>query len=208
MKLISLNVGRPTLLAVEGRTLSTAINRRPAQGPVTLTRDGLAGDRVADARYHGGEHKALCCYPHEHYAHWSERLGVTLDVPAFGENLTTLGLVENEVCIGDRFAVGDAVIEVSGPRLPCRKLAMKHRRPDLPSWIRDAGFTGFYLRVITEAAIEAGADITLLDRPHPGFILLRVTRNRFDPAPDRAFIDRLAAIPQLDPAWWSNLIQG
>src|ERR1051325_11063003 len=106
MRVVSLNIGRPQLRLKEGRPYSTAINRRPVDGPVELTATGFVDDRVSDSKNHGGPDKAVCCYPVEHYAYWRERLAAEMPLPSFGENFTTEGLLEEDVCIGDTFDVG------------------------------------------------------------------------------------------------------
>ena len=111
MRIISLNIGRPQLHLRDGRPYSTAIDRRPVEGPLELTESGLVDDRVSDSKSHGGPDKALCCYPHEHYAAWRALLASPLTVPSFGENLTTEGLLEDAICIGDTLAIGSAVLQ-------------------------------------------------------------------------------------------------
>ena len=120
MHLISLNVGQPQLVLRGGRRYSTAINKQPVDGSLNLENTGLEGDRQADAANHGGSDKAVCCYPHEHYEYFASRLEVaSLAIPSFGENFTTSGLLEDQVCIGDTFEVGDAVVQISQRRDPC-----------------------------------------------------------------------------------------
>ena len=206
MKIVSLSLGRPRIVVRGGRQYSTAIDRRPVDGPVELTPEGFVGDRVADNRWHGGPDKAICCYPHEHYAHWSRELGVELSIPSFGENFTTSGLLESEVCIGYRFRIGDAILQVSQPRQPCWKLAGKHSQPALPKWIVAKGYTGFYFRVLEAAPIAAGQTIELLDRPHPEMPVDRAMwiMAGIAPAEGRA---ELAALPELSQDWREALLK-
>lgn len=193
MKIVSLNVGRPMLRAVAGRQYKTAIGRRAADSPVPLTTEGLAGDHVADSDNHGGPDRAVCCYPVEHYEHWRQRLGRSLDVPSFGENLTTAGLLESEVCVGDTFGIGDAVVQISHLRQPCWKLANHLAEPQLPKWINQLGFTGWYMRVLSEGQVQAGNAVQLEDRPHPDLtvhLLNRVLRDAdIEPQVIARFID-------------------
>lgn len=168
MKVISLNVGRPQIVLHQGRQYSTSINRTPVDGPVALTARGFVGDRVADSERHGSPDQAVCCYPHEHYAPWADRLGRAPIIPAVGENLTTTGLLEHQVCIGDTYRVGEALLQVSQPRGPCWKLANKHDAPQLVRWIEETGFSGFYFRVLEPAPIAAGDPIALVSRINPG----------------------------------------
>jgi MOSC domain-containing protein YiiM len=165
MRVISVSAGRPALVVCNGRTYSTAINKRPARGTVELNAEGLAGDRVADDRHHGGPDQALCCYPYEHYPHWQKQLNRFLEPPAFGENLTTQGLLETGTCIGDILEVGSARVQVTQPRQPCWKLANRHHERRLPAWINALGYTGFYMRVLEPGEVCAGDELTLVERP-------------------------------------------
>jgi len=120
----------------------------------------LEGDQQADLSVHGGRDKAVYAYPSEHYPFWKKQLpGVELPWGAFGENLTTSGWLEKDVCIGDRFAIGSAEVVVTQPRLPCFKLNLKFERDDMARRFLASGFTGFYFRVLREGEIGAGDEI-------------------------------------------------
>lgn len=199
--LVSLNIGRPQLLVKNGRQYSTAINRGPVPGPLELGVEGLAGDRVSDLNVHGGPDKAVCCYPSEHYPHWREKLGTPMDVPSFGENFTTAGLLETDVCIGDVFGVGGATVQVSQPRQPCGKLASKHDEPRLIHWVNESRFTGFYFRVLTPGAVRAGDPIELHARTHADLTIARLIEVRLSGEIDEATCRRLAALPELAQSW-------
>ena len=201
MEVMSVNVGRPALLSHGGRRYSSAINRRRVEGAIELTEAGLAGDRVADAENHGGPDKALCCYPHEHYRHWSEQLASTLEIPAFGENLTVAGLLEDQVAIGDTFRIGTATVQISQPRQPCAKLARKHDHAELVRWVEQTGYTGFYLRTLEPGSLQAGDAIEPLDHPHPELTVARVMAVRFDRQPDADLLERLVDTEALSIVW-------
>lgn len=166
--LVSLNVGEPQPLSHPKGVVMTAIVKRPVTSEVHLTATGLDGDKQADTIFHGGPDKAVCVYPVEHYAYWERRLGIALHPGAFGENFTTTGLLESEVCIGDIYRVGDAVVQLSQPRQPCYRLAARYQRPELPKWVVATGFTGFYLRTVQPGPVGAGHALELLERPSPG----------------------------------------
>ena len=205
MRVVSLNIGRPSLLVRNERRYSTAINRRPVAGPVLLELTGFEGDRVADAESHGGPDKAVCCYPHEHYAHWNRELGLDLAVPSFGENLTTEGLLESEMCIGDVFRIGDAVVQISQPRQPCWKLANHRENPELPKLINEMGYTGFYLRVLKPGQLTGGDTITISERPHPGLTVLLTTRTFLAHRPDRGLLKCMVRVPELSASWQKRM---
>jgi MOSC domain-containing protein YiiM len=116
---------------------------------VWLTQLNLAGDFQADQRNHGGPDQALCVYCGVHYAYWSRQLGQELTAGSFGENLTLAGSwTEADVCIGDVFALGEAVVQVTQPRSPCWKIARRWQTPLLSLWMQETGYTGWYMRVL------------------------------------------------------------
>lgn len=200
MRVVSLHIGRPSLVVRIGRPFSTAINRRVAPGPQQLTPTGFVGDRVADTRHHGGPDRAVNCYPREHYAWLVEQLGHEVEMPAFGENLTTEGLLETDVCIGDTFRVGTALVQVSQPRQPCWKLAHKHGAPELPRRMVAAGFTGFYVRILEVGTVQAGDTLELSHRPHPGLTIRRTAHSVLLQG-DTETLHLLAAAPELSASW-------
>ena len=201
MRLASLNLGRPQIVLRDGRRYSTAINRRPVEGRVMLTADGLDGDRVGNRNVHGGPDKAICCYPREHYPHFARLLGVELPVPSFGENFTTAGLLETSVCIGDTFRAGSATVQVTQPREPCFKLAGKHREPRMIEWINETGFCGFYVRVLQSGEVGAGDAIERVKSGHADLTIERLLRVRVSNSGDRDLWSRLACIPELSASW-------
>lgn len=156
MEIISLNVGRPVTVDYRGKPLETGIYKKPVQGSVQLHTLGFEGDGQADLKHHGGPDKAVCAYPLEHYSYWEQQLGKKLEYSAFGENITTTGLLETQVCIGDVYEIGTTLLQVSQPRYPCFKLSQKHGPADLPAQVLDTKYSGFYFRVIREGEISAG----------------------------------------------------
>ena len=165
MKLISVNVGRPRSVDWGGRRVRSAIWKSPLAGRVRVTRLNLEGDKQSDLRVHGGPDKAVYVYPAEHYAFWRAELP-ELDLPwgAFGENLTTEGLLEGDVRIGDSFRAGSAEFRVTQPRMPCYKLTVRFDREDMVQRFLDSGRTGFYLAVVEEGEIGAGDAVERIAR--------------------------------------------
>src|SRR5882724_12583457 len=157
MRVLSVNVGSPREVQWQGRPVRTSIWKSPVTGPVIVKTLNLDGDQQADLTVHGGEKKAVYVYPSEHYALWRAELpGVDLPWGAFGENLTTEGLMEDSVHIGDRFRIGSAELVVTQPRMPCFKLGIRFGRPDIVKRFLRSGRTGFYLTVTREGQVEAG----------------------------------------------------
>lgn len=161
MRIISVNVGLPRDLTYGDGVVASGIVKQPAAGPVAVGRINLAGDAQADLSVHGGVDKAVYAYPHEHYAAWRRELGRDdLEPGHFGENLTVEGLPEDAVGIGDVFRVGSALLQVSQPRVPCFKLAIRMGDPGFVKPFLRSGRVGFYLRVLDEGVVEAGDPIT------------------------------------------------
>jgi len=167
MKLISVNTGLPREVTWHGRNISTAIFKQPVEGRVALRRLNLDGDRQADLSVHGGEDKAVYCYPVEHYEYWRRELP-RRDFPmaVFGENFTTDGLLEGGVHLGDQFCIGSAEVVVTQPRLPCYKLGVRFQCDEMVKLFLKSGRTGFYLAVISEGEVGSGDEITVIAR-HP-----------------------------------------
>jgi len=132
MKIVSVNVGLPREVVWKGTTVQTAIFKEPVAGPVPIRELNLAGDQQADLIVHGGSDKAVYGYPAEHYEYWRKQLpNTSLSWGAFGENLTTEGLWEDMLCIGDLLRVGSAVLQLTQPRMPCYKLELRFNRNDM-----------------------------------------------------------------------------
>jgi MOSC domain-containing protein YiiM len=159
MHVISINVGLPRRVEWDGEVVETAIFKEPVAGAVRVHRLNLEGDRQADLTVHGGADKAVYAYPSEHYPFWREELETDLPWGAFGENLTTSGVSERDVRIGDRLRIGSAEFVVTQPRTPCFKLAMRFKRADMARRFQQSGRTGFYLAVIREGSLTAGDEI-------------------------------------------------
>lgn len=157
MQIVSLNIGLPRDVVWHGRTVTTGIFKEPVAGRVALRRLNLDGDRQADLSVHGGPFKAVYCYPVEHYAPWTEELGGgALPMGAFGENLTTEGLNEDDVHIGDEFSIGTARVVVTQPRMPCYKLGIRFQDDGMVKRFLASRRTGFYLAVVREGDLGAG----------------------------------------------------
>jgi MOSC domain-containing protein YiiM len=155
--IVAISVGGPREVAWNGKTILTSIFKSPRPGPVRVGRTNLEGDAQSDLTVHGGPWKAVYAYPSEHYPAWRAELpDADLDWGAFGENLTTAGLLEHDVWIGDRFRAGTAEFVVTQPRMPCFKLGIRFGRPDMVRRFQESGRSGFYLSVASEGVIEAG----------------------------------------------------
>jgi MOSC domain-containing protein YiiM len=157
---LSVNVGQPKRVPVREGSVLTSIFKAPVEGRVAVRRHNIAGDRQSDLKAHGGPYKAVYSYASEHYAFWAEQLpGIELPYGVFGENLTTQGLTEKAVCIGDQFRVGSAVLQVTQPRMPCFKLAIRFGRADMVKRFWQSQRSGIYFSIVKEGDLAAGDPI-------------------------------------------------
>jgi MOSC domain-containing protein YiiM len=205
MKLLSLNVGRPRQVETPRGPVLTAIWKFPIEGRMALRRFNIDGDQQADLRVHGGEYKAVYLYPSEHYPFWRGELpGMDLPPGMFGENLTTEGVDEQEVQIGDRFRIGTAVLQVSQPRMPCYKLGLKFGRSDMVKRFWLSGRSGVYFSIVEEGELGAGDEIVPVSRVPDGISVAELVRLYRDPAPDPARI-QVALNAPLGGSWKREL---
>ncbi len=205
MKIVSLNIGLPREVLWHGRIVTTGIFKQPVEGRVALRKLNLDGDRQADLTVHGGEYKAVYCYPVAHYGYWTRELpGRQLPMGMFGENLTTNGLLEDSVQIGDQFAVGSAEVIVTQPRLPCYKLGVRFQADGMVKRFLASGRTGFYLAVTREGEVGAGDEIKVIGRDHNGIPVSEITRlyiaKRYADD-DVASVDRALQVAALPESW-------
>ena len=184
----------------------SAIAKTPVDGPVQIGWDGFAGNAVADLVHHGGWDKAIHLYPQDHYDWWRQRKPgqPLLDAPgAFGENIASRGMTETQICLGDRFSLGSAIVEVSHGRQPCWKLDHRFAARDVMATIVKTGHCGIYFRVIREGEAMAGTRMDLLDRPWPDWSIARVFRLLIGGGhkADSQAVRALADMPVLAEAW-------
>ncbi|MEW5769599.1 MAG: MOSC domain-containing protein [Pseudomonadota bacterium] len=204
-RLLSLHLGRIRAFGPRGEP--SAIDKQPHAGAARIGPLGLEADAQADRRHHGGPDKALHHYPREHYAPWCAELPgqAALFVPGgFGENLSTLGLTEATVCVGDVFGLGNAVLQVSQGRKPCWKLNTRFGVEDMARRVQDTGRTGWYYRVLQAGEVTAGDALALLERPCPEWPLARAWRLLYQAPPlpeDQDALAELAELPQLAQGW-------
>ncbi len=197
----SVNVGRPRPLAVGDGTVPSGIVKEPVPGRVAVGATNLDGDGQADLTVHGGVDKAVYAYPLEHYAHWTAALGRDdLSPGRFGENLTTEGLLEDDVLVGDVLRIGSALLEVSQPRVPCFKLAARMDDPAFARPFLRSGRVGFYLRVLEQGELGAG-DAIVRERRGEGGLSIRAATALLSDGADADALERAAAVPALAEGW-------
>jgi MOSC domain-containing protein YiiM len=202
MRVVSVNVGRPRQVAWRGELVSTGIFKEPVAGPVRIAGVNLAGDEQADLTVHGGRDKAVYAYPAEHYPLWQEELGRELPWGSFGENLTVEGMpLEDGTAVGDRWRVGTAELVVTQPRLPCFKLGIRFGDPGMVKQFLASGRSGYYLRIATEGAVQAGDPIELLGHETPNVPVAEITRLYTRGRHDVEGLESAVAVASLPESW-------
>jgi MOSC domain-containing protein YiiM len=202
MRVLSVNVGLPREVVWRGKPITTGIYKEPVATRVPLRRLNLDHDRQADLRVHGGPEKAVYAYPSEFYELWSrERPELAFRPGAFGENLTTAGLLDDDVNIGDRFRIGSAELVVTQPRLPCFKLGIKMGRDEFVTEFLERGLLGFYFAVVEEGEVAAGDAIVELERHPQQFRVTEVARLYARDRDDIEGMRRAAALNALPQGW-------
>ena len=198
LRLLSIQTGLPETRGDSGSRdpmqsqWMSGIFKQPVLGRVFLSREGLEGDGQADRENHGGPDRAVLMYATSSYARWREE-GLELPPGAFGENFTLEGLDETTMCVGDTFALGEAVVQVSQPRGPCWKISRRWNRADLLPRVIATGRTGWYGRVVREGFVTAPIDGVWRERPCPGWSVARIAALRNDPAAAIEDLEYLAA---------------
>lgn len=201
-KVVSVNVGLPRVVDTPRGPVRTGIFKFPTEGPVEVRGDQLDGDGQADLESHGGDNKAVYGYPSEHYPTWAKEIGRDDLTPGqFGENLTTEGLLETEVVIGDVFRIGSAALQVSQPRSPCFKLGIRMGDPTFVREFLRSGRPGFYFRVVEEGALQEGDTIERIERGSTGITVHELWDLSFGSATDPARRRLALGIPTLGPEW-------
>jgi MOSC domain-containing protein YiiM len=205
MRVVSVNVGMPREVEWNGRKVLTGIFKNPVATKLAVRRLKIDGDGQADLAVHGGSDKAVYAYPSEHYGFWEERRGRELTPGIFGENLTTEGLLEDAVHIGDEFRVGTARLVVTQPRLPCFKLGIRFDDPGMVKSFLQAGKPGIYFAVLEEGAFGPGDPINRLAVDGSRITVAEMFRLVLDRDPVPAASRRLLAVPALAAVWRQEL---
>jgi MOSC domain-containing protein YiiM len=204
MKLISVNVGLPRLVMRHDEPVSTGIFKEPVAGRVMLRTLNLEGDRQADLSVHGGPSKAVYAYPSEHYECWKKELpDRELPWGMFGENFTTMGLLETELNIGDKFRIGTAAVMITEPRMPCYKLGLKFGRSDILKRFLASKRTGFYFAVLQEGEVGAGDEFQLIERDAHGVRVSDITQLYVGDKHNTELLRRAVAVEALPESWRS-----
>ena len=199
MNVLSVNVGIPTTITWGNRTFETGIYKHPTTDRLSVTNLNLSGDAQADLTVHGGLDKAVYAYDTAHYSFWQQHLPSRTDWSPglFGENLTTAGLLDDEVRIGDVFRIGTVLLRAVQPRFPCFKLNARFDDRLMAKRFSDAGRCGIYFRVVEEGHIQAGDAIERIEEAAEGVTIRDVAIWYFGQTTDADALERLYALPHL-----------
>ena len=200
--LLSVNVGMPRDVTWHGRTVHTAVWKKPVAGPRMVRRLNIDGDGQGDLAGHGGEQRAVFVYQIESYRYWQEQLGRDdFEYGQFGENFTVQGLADDQVCIGDRYRIGGAVFEVTQPRVTCFRVGIRMDDPQMPGLLVSHHRPGFYFRVLTEGTVAAGQEIIKLASGPEGMTVAETDALLYLPGHPRQQVLRALRIPALSGGW-------
>ena len=206
MKILSVNVGLPRAVVAGDRLVHTSIFKSPVAGRIPIRDNNVAGDQQSDLSVHGGRAKAVYVYPHEHYQYWEEQLpDAHLQFGNFGENLTSEGLLEGNVHVGDRLRIGSAEFVVTQPRMPCYKLGIRFGRPDMVKRFLESRRSGFYLAVSREGDVATGDAIEVIERHHAAISIPELLGMYLKEAAPGERLREAVAIPALSDAWREEL---
>jgi ferredoxin-NADP reductase/MOSC domain-containing protein YiiM/ferredoxin len=199
---VSVNVGRPRRLEWQGKTVETAIWKDPIEGPRMVRRINIDGDDQADRLAHGGEHRAVFVYQLDSYRYWERELGRDdFGYGQFGENFTVEGLADNEICIGDRYRIGEALFEVTQPRVTCYRVGIRMSDPAMPTLLVAHHRPGFYFRVLQEGLVEAGDDIEKVADGPEQLTVADIDGLLYLPDKSRPMLERALRVPALSEGW-------
>src|SRR5580692_11004775 len=205
-RLLSLNVGLPRDVTWNGKTVRTAIWKSPVEGRKMVRKLNVVGDAQADLAGHGGEQRAVFVYQMDSYHYWERFLGRNdFSYGQFGENFTVEGLPDSEVCIGDRYRIGDAVLEVTQPRVTCYRVGIRMSEPRMPALLVEHHRPGFYFRVLQEGEVGAGDDIVKIADGPEKITVADIDALLYLPGHSREQLEQALRIPALSKGWQSSL---
>lgn len=203
-KIIELSAGKPKGLTWRGKEYKSAIGKEPVE-EAYLSKEGIRGDDVANHDFHGGPDRALCLYPFEHYAKWETEFGNKLVLPAFGENITSVGLLETEVFIGDIYKIGEATVQVTQGRVPCSTISKFNSIESLLGRVFETCLTGIFFRVLEEGYINRNSEIILLQRQASSVTVFTATSAVLHQKADENTVRKILDIKELSEEWRRKL---
>jgi len=201
-RLLSVNVGLPREITWRGQTIRTAIWKEPVRGKRMVRRLNIDGDAQGDLAGHGGEHRAVFVYQMDSYRYWQDKLRrADFSFGQFGENFTVEGLPDAEVCIGDQYRIGEALFEVTQPRVTCYRVGIRMDEPRMAALLVADGRPGFYLRVLQEGKVEAGEEVVKVRTGPEDMSVAEISRLLYLPSHPWQKLERALRIPALSAGW-------
>lgn len=201
----SINVrGEAEKLVADHQSTKTAFRKEPIQTEsIFLTHTGFEGDIVVDTKHHGGNDKAICCYSADRFSYWKSKLNFDLEASAFGENLTLSGesSLEENIFIGDRYQLGESIVEVSEPRGPCYIIGIRYNYKPFPLLCQQTGYTGFYLRTIKEGIVKKTDEMLHLSSHREKISVQHVNHVRYQDSKNKVELERLVNLKELTLDW-------
>jgi MOSC domain-containing protein YiiM len=205
IKIQSINVNeKAELLISDHQSALTAYNKITIkEKDIYLTFNGFEGDTVVNTKFHGGNDKAICCYNQDRFTYWENTLGIDLNPSAFGENLTLSGeaALEENVFIGDKYQLGESVVEVSEPRGPCYMIGIRHNLKKFPFLCQETGYTGFYLRTLQEGKVSITDNLIHLTSHPEKISVMAINQIRYHDNKNKIALERLVKLTELTQEW-------
>ncbi|MEH6890990.1 MOSC domain-containing protein [Bacillus sp. JJ864] len=206
IELIHFSIGKPkTIQYAEDKEMTSGICKQLVEDAF-LSKDGFRGDGVADLRFHGGPDRTVCVYPYEHYDLWENEFRTSLPSSAFGENVTVTHMLEQDVCIGDIYQLGEAIVQVTQGRIPCSTISKRLGIPGILPRIVETGYTGYLCRVLQEGTVRKDSQITLLERHSHQVSILFANEIYFRGQKDIEGMKKIIAVPELAEDWRKPLM--
>ena len=203
----ALNIGLPKKELFYGKEFITGMCKKPVTLPIKLTKQGFEGDGVGDLKHHGGHDKAVCVYALDHYVYWEKILGRKMPDAAFGENFSVTDMKEDDICIGDIFRAGKAMVQVSQPRQPCSTLAARYGREDFVKLVVDSGRTGFYFSVLEGGMVKPGDSLSRVEQDPRRASITFANRIYHHDRKNREGIEKVLAVPALSESWQKSFLE-
>ena len=205
-KIINLAIGKPKEFNWNNKKELSAIGKSSVQA-VELKKAGFVGDDVANHQFHGGPDRAVCLYPFEHYSYWEEMFQKKLILPAFGENITATGMVEEQVCIGDIYKLGDTVVQVTQGRVPCATISNYNQEKQFLKKVVETTLTGYFFRVLEEGTITLDSQISLVEKHSKEISVSFATQILFHQKQDKTSIEKILTVDALAEDWRNRFLK-